>query len=509
MKKTLVEKTGNKLQFRFPLFGQYVRLSAVKKLTNFGTADTIPYLVDALGSFDLKLADAALKFLLSLKNQNAIDAFCKIWYDSRNKRLDEIITSQKYIAEKPLDIRVVTALKAGKTEICDNAASVGYLVALLSDKDLVISLNAKKNLRTLKNKDAMDALCQGIITGTLDAAIPIAIEAGFQPKPIGIRCMFYVITGQVEKYLELDFEFQYFRPEYQAASEAIQQRVRSAIQQSNDHRLMGLFGEVRKKMVAKDLTIHEAQLMLNIYTRNKQSEEIFALLFFAPLSLVVSAIDELDKAKWQPKDDDRTILMENLLKTRKTMGNKLETLPEPEVALGPVFQKWVETGRKEYAIKTEKQLREHLNSGTPPEAVSALSALVAKNMIQPADHDRFKKHPHWLVRMAYAALLPFEVEEKKILKEGGKYWIEKIPAILSYELMQVKPVNLTPEDLIQLSLKIENSGKGAGVVKNLALILVQLSGYILRNTIAIGSYEKQIEDTAIAIDSTSSLQKLK
>ena len=67
MKKNQVEKTGQKLQFRFALIGQYVRLSAVKKLTDFGTADTIPYLIDALGSFDLKVADAALKSLHSLK----------------------------------------------------------------------------------------------------------------------------------------------------------------------------------------------------------------------------------------------------------------------------------------------------------------------------------------------------------------------------------------------------------------------------------------------------------
>ncbi len=470
-------------------------------------AASVEFLVTLLSDKDPKISQNAEKAIRTLKNKDAIDTFCNIWYNTREKRLDNILTAEKYIAEKPLNIRVATALKAGKTELCDNADSIEFLLALFSDKDLVISQNAEKALRSLKNKDAIAALCQGIISGILDDARAIALDAGFQPKPIGMRCLYFVITGQIEKYLELDFEFQYLRPEYQAACDAIQLRVRSAIQQSNDHRLMGLFGEVRKKFVAKDLTLHEAQLMLDIYARNKQPEEIFALLFFAPLPVIVNAIDALSKAKWQPHDDDRTILMENLVKTRKTLGNKPETFPDPEVVLGPVFQKWIEIGRKQYVLKTEVQLREYINSGTPPEAVSALSALVAKNKLQPADHDIFKKHPHWLVRMAYMALCTVGVEEKEISKEGGVYWIEKIHSILSYELMQVKPVNLTPDDLNQLSLKIENAGKSAESVKNWALLLVVLSGYILRNTIAIGSYEKQIEDTAIGIDTTSSTHK--
>ena len=422
MKKTQVEKTGQKLQFRFPLIGQYVRLSAVKKLTDFGTADTISYLVEALKSFDSKVVEASLKTLCSLKN-----------------------------------------------------------------------------------KDAIDTLCQGIITGKWDEVRSLVLSADYEPKPIGMRCMFFVITGQVEKYLELDFEFQYLRPEYQAASDDIQQKVRNAIQQSKDHRLMGLFGEVRKKIVAKDLTQKEAQLMLDIYARNKQSEEIFALLFFAPLPVIVNAIDALSQAKWKPYGDERVILLENLVNTRKTMGNKPETFPEPEVALGPVFQKWIETGRKEYASKLEQQLREHINIGTPAEAVTALSALATNKWFRPDDHNKFINHPHWMVRIAYVAIGDIKPDilfsENPVSIEGGEYWIKNmVPSLLSKALLQLKPVSLTPDSLNLLVEGIENAGESANTIKNLASILVLLSGYILRNTIVIGSYEKQIEDTLIGID---------
>jgi hypothetical protein len=382
--------------------------------------------------------------------------------------------------------------------------TIRYVTDALKSKDNEVVEVARIAIHSLKNQGAVDILCEGIIDGTMNAAQAVAIEANLQPKTIGRRCLFFVITGQVEKYLELDFEFQYLRPEYHAAPEAIQQRVRTAIQQSNDHRLMGLFGEVRKKFVAKELTEHEAELMLDVYARNRQMEEIFALLFFAPLPVTVKAIDAIMQAGWQPREDESRELIASLLKIRKTVGEKPQLPPEPEVALGPVFQKWIETGRKEYISKTDQQLRDILKTGVPPEAVAALAALAAKNLLQPGEHEALLKHTHWLVRMAYIALDEIKPEtifaDNPVSVEGGGHWINSIvPHFLSKTFFQLKPVNLTPDRLQQLSTAIENAGKNTNSLKNWALLLTQLSGFTLRNTIVIGSYEKQIEDTTISI----------
>jgi hypothetical protein len=384
------------------------------------------------------------------------------------------------------------------------AETVPHVIAALKLTDGKVAEVARIAILSLKNQGEIEVLCEGIIDGTMAAAQVLAIEVKFQPKAIGRRCLFFVITGQVEKYLELDFEFQYLRPEYQAAPENIQQRVRTAIQQSNDNRLMGLFGEVRKKFVAKELTEHEAELMLDVYARNRQMEEIFALLFFSPVSLVVKAIDVLTSSGWQPADDDRRDLMNSLIAARKTLSEKPELPPEPEVALGPVFQKWIETGRKEYISKTEQQLSDILKTGTPPEAVAALAALAANNLLQPSDHEALVKHPHWLVRMAYIALGSIKPEtifaDNTVSVEGGEHWIKSMtPYLLSKTFFQLKPVSLTPDRLQQLSTAIENAGKESNSLKNWAMLLVQLSGFTLRNTITIGNYEKQIEDTAISI----------
>lgn len=587
MNSSEIEKVGKNLQNRFLLFGHFIRMAAVKKLVSDLSPESIPHLVIAMTLLDPKVAHAALQSLGNIKNQPSIDEFCRIWFEGRDKAIENIIISSKYVASEPLEIRVATALKTGKTELCDKVPLVEFLVKFLADKDATISTNAQIALRLLKDQDAIDAFCQtwyskrdshlekielsskyvaskpleiriatalktgktglcdnissfefllkfqndkdfqmsknskialrsfknqetieffcdNIIDGKLDVAKSIAVEMNYLPAQVSRRCLFLVITGQIEKYFDLDHEFQYLRAEYQAAPEELQQRIRSVIQQSGDHRLIGLFGEVRKKFVAKDLTEHEADLMLEVYARNKQTEEIFALLFFAPLTVVVKAIDVLMSSRWQPLDEDRRELWKNLIHARQSMGYKPQLPPEPEVALGSVFKKWFETGRKDYTSKPEIELREYVKTGTPLEAVAALVALSAKNLIKPNDHEKLKNHPHWLVRMAYLAsgyLIPEDIFSNKTVScEGGEYWIEKmVPSFMATAFLQLKPVNITPDRLQQLASFIANAGKNTNDMIQWATLLTLLAGYTLRNLISIGKYEKQIEDTAITL----------
>jgi HEAT repeat protein len=474
------------------------------KLALCDNEGSVEFLVKFLSYQDAGISQNAKKALFLLKNPGAVDAFCNTWYKTRDKVLDEILAATNYLAEKPLETKVATALKAGKLTLCDNEAAVEFLIKFLSDKDAGISQNAKKALLSLNNQGAVDAFCEGIINGTFTAVQDVAKEANFQPKAIGRRCLFFVITGQVEKYLELDFEFQYLRTEYQAAPDNIQQRVRAAIQQSNDNRLMGLFGEVRKKFVAKELTEHEAELMLDVYTRNRQMEEIFALLFFAPLKVTVKALDVLLKASWSPADDERLRFFNELVKINNEMGENLLLADMPEVALGPVFKKWFNTARKKYRRKSEKELRELVKTDNPPIVIKALTALNEKRLLNKKEKEDLTCHPHWLVRMAFASPEDFMPEmmfsKKKVeVNGGGDYWLANSQKIYAELLLKQRAANVNPTFLHQLSTAIENAGKNTNSLKNWALLLTKLAGYTLRNTIAIGSYEKQIEDTAISI----------
>jgi len=501
-----IEKSAKNLNFRFPIIGHLIRMNAVKKLAAIGTIEVIPHLIGALKGQDFELQEFSNHALRNLKNQEAIDFLCKTWFETREENLDRIISEKKYIAQKPVEVRTATALKAGKTELCDNADSVGSVVKCLSEKDLALKKNAEKTLRNLKNQEAIDALCNGITDGSYEPARAIVMECGYKPKEIGRRCLFYVITGQTEEYFDLDFEFEHLRAEYMAAPEPVQQRIRTAIQQSGDHRLMGMFGEVRRRFVAKDLTGHEAELMLDVYARNRQWEEIFALLFFAPLTVVFKALSEMKKHGWHPLDEDRKDLFDNLLKVINAMGEKPELPPEPDAVLGSVFEKWIAEGKhKTWTGKNEAVLRDAFKNGIPADAIRALSAMNEKNLLNNDDRQFAAKHPHWMLRLVYFSLQKHDIEFifsiESIFPEDNAHWIKELtPAMIARNFTLLKAIKLNPSHVHELSEAIsKQKAENTGNMFRWANLIFLLSAFYHKNAIIVGKYEEKLIMTDISL----------
>jgi hypothetical protein len=373
----------------------------------------------------------------------------------------------------------------------------------MDDGDIQIKENAKKALLSLHDREAIDFLCEGILQGKYEQAKEIVILKGYVPSNVSRRSLFLVLNGQIEQYFELDFEFEHLRAEYLASPPELQQRIRIVIQESNDPRLMGLFGEVRRRIIAKDLTEHEAGLMLEIYTRNKQFAEVFALLFFAPLAVVPDAISTLVREGWQPSEEVEQTLFSELVKVRAQMDEKPVHPDEPEVALGPVFTKWVEKGKREYISKPENELRTILKNGIPPEAVAALSAMITLKLANDEDRKFVSNHPHWLVRMAVPVLAETRPELlltiPSELSGGGEYWLQNSPRYTAKKFLQLHAASMNPEMLQELSKATGNRGNLAETMNIWRILLLLLGGYTLRNIIAIGAYEKQIDDSAISL----------
>lgn len=501
MHKKELEQLEKNLKSKIPLLGKSIRMTAIKRLVEVKTPDVVPYLVRAASSFDAKVAEIAADALKNLNNQHSIDALCKIWFEARNEATGAVISAAAHIATTPLELKVATALKSGKQQILDNPDCIRFLVRFLSDPDVDLRSNAEVILRSLQKRASVEVLCEGVISGEFDDAKNLALEMKYLPASNGRRCVFYVITGQIEKYLELDFEFLFLRPEYEAASSELQNRIRNAILRSNDKRLIGLFGEVRKKFVAKALTAIESELMINVYARNNQLEELFALMFFIPVITVLKALDVFSKTSWKPTDESNRDLLNTLLEIYQNYQNA-SPVPEAEVVPGKLINKWIEEGRKQEALqKPEDVLRNTFLNGIPAEAVVAMTTMLANQVFTPADHELAVKHPHWVVRLVYITMydhLPDTIfKPKPVSSEGGAYWCDKlVPALINDRLMQQRAVNLDPELLNGYNNALAKADEENHRIKCLGLILTQLAAFTLRNIIVIDTYEKIIEDSA-------------
>ncbi len=131
------------------------------KVANEG-AEMIAPLLEASEDTDSQIATEAIALLGELKNQQAIDAFCKEWAITRSERLTEALLRGQYVAASPVEVRVLTALKTGNWQKIanDGAEIVAPLIQACEDADNLIATEANALLGELGNQKAIDVLCQ-------------------------------------------------------------------------------------------------------------------------------------------------------------------------------------------------------------------------------------------------------------------------------------------------------------------------------------------------------------
>jgi HEAT repeat protein len=143
-------KYAGQLHSRIPLLGPRLRQEACRKLAEDSSSDVIPYLVEALRTDDSKvraMADAALR---ALKDAVAVDGLCTLWAKGRDEQLGRIVSECGYIARRPVELRVLSALKANRPELAgESEAAVKLLMGAEGDRDQdVATLNSTSNSNT-------------------------------------------------------------------------------------------------------------------------------------------------------------------------------------------------------------------------------------------------------------------------------------------------------------------------------------------------------------------------
>ena len=169
-----------------------VRVLTALKVGNFeaikhcGTEIVTPLLNALRRDKDLEIVDNAKKCTLLLTNSDAIDKICQDWMSTRDIALEQLISQAKYVALRPIKVRVLTALKIGNFESikhCGREIVTPLLNALRKDKDLEIVENARKCTLLLTSSDAIDIICQDWVS-TRDKTLERTIT---QAKYVALR----------------------------------------------------------------------------------------------------------------------------------------------------------------------------------------------------------------------------------------------------------------------------------------------------------------------------------
>ncbi|MBN2548050.1 MAG: WD40 repeat domain-containing protein [Anaerolineales bacterium] len=305
------------LYIRFPLLGGWIRRRAAQRLASLASPQAIAILAEASTRHpDRRVVDIARQAIEQANQPAAIDAVCRVWASSRDAWLTKHITQNSLVARRPIEVRLLTALKTGQADLVQRYKGeiILPLLQVCDDRDAQIARLALKTLNSLKNQAARNEVCRLVIEQDHPQARLAAIQSGYQPSDITQRGIFFFLTDQWQAYQELDFDQRLLRSVYQAAPAALRQRILEKIRQSGQ---VTILNALSVHEIAFE-TQEEAQSLASLLTSYQQWPRLWELVFEAHLPISLEILHTLASQTWLPEAEDERQMMSELVSLTST-----------------------------------------------------------------------------------------------------------------------------------------------------------------------------------------------
>ncbi|MBN1610354.1 MAG: hypothetical protein JW940_27245 [Polyangiaceae bacterium] len=469
------EKTSRKLArwarwvcSRIPLIGWILRALAIAGLcAHRNEAGAIAGLVAALGCGRAKIAGRARAALGSLENQQAVDELCATWARTRAAELDQILADSGYVASRPPELRILTALRFHDTIELRDAADVPLIAACLDDSDGRVRAAASRSLGALPPGALQDALCDIAIRNPSAAAARLCIEHGFRPRDEEHAALMLFVTRQLDAYFAEDDRFDMLRREYDRADPVVQDHVMQ-VARSGDRRCLGFFGG-RKRL--SDCTEAEIRVAIDSGLEHNDWERLWRAFLQMPLKHGMPLIDRFRTSGWQPGSAREQSLFKEVL-ALSANGTSGAVAPEQAKASISVFQRWVDAGSSaELRRVTTGELVQKLGQVTPPEGVTIVAALAPRSDLDDAARETIEHHEHWLVRLAGYACGAVRTNLARDKVDDPVHWVRELAQ--ASDVLEFWPVKATPTHLEQLGAAPAEAWTGKlGTARRLLRVLM-------------------------------------
>jgi hypothetical protein len=267
---------------------------AARRLARDAAPEAVGALADATAHAThdgvIAFAQAALA---KRTDQPAIDAICRVWRDTRNYELGDLISRRGWSASGPPALRALVALHTNRLDplAFETREAARALVEVADTEEPPIGTRAAEALTSLHQTAAREAVCQLAIEGGSPAALTAVLAAGYVPAEPADRALLLLLAGEYDRYAELDFDGSLLRAALAVAHQNV--RTRLARQAGEAGRPEWVRAVARPKELAA-LTYGEWETAAAILRRTDQPEELWRLALQAPPVLSARILRELD-----------------------------------------------------------------------------------------------------------------------------------------------------------------------------------------------------------------------
>lgn len=281
------------------------RRAAARHLARDRSPQAIRALAHALaGTRDERLRAIALDALDAVDDEETVDAVCSAWAATRSRRLADIIHRHKWVAARPPELRVLTALELNDLDAvtAGGAEVVNPLLRACEDRDPQIARHAHLALRTLTEPAARDALCARVIDRDDPLPRQVCLDAGYLPSDPGRRALYHFLTEQWADYEAVDFDHRLLRTAHRTADDSLRARIREAARRGGRSEWV----QVALADHREELSSDDWELTIALLNDRRDWHRMWALAQDAPAKWSARLLNRLAEENWAAdnKDDE-------------------------------------------------------------------------------------------------------------------------------------------------------------------------------------------------------------
>lgn len=279
-----------------------------------------PLAIQALASAVMGADDVtrrAARAALADLEQGTIDSVCEQWVRSRHRALGALVAQSGWVAAKPTDVRVATALLSGRPEALsdDGPEIVPLLLSAAHGRRGTSEVqHARRALELLTNPVTQEALCRDVIDNDDPVAAEAARSGGFAPADPTDRALFFFLTRQWDRYEDLDFDQGLLQAAYAVADPSLRERLAACARADGRREWVAVVATGRRGRRLGDMTDREWETALAVLARSKRWEEVWRLAQDSSAKWAARYLARLGDAGWTPPDRNDRAAYTSLLR---------------------------------------------------------------------------------------------------------------------------------------------------------------------------------------------------
>ena len=269
------------------------------------SSEMVPALIRSLHDMDPDIAAQARRCLPLLQNEAAINVVCQQWQQTRSPELLEILRDGQMIATRPIELRLMTAIQTGRSQLARQTTAEGipHLFNLTRDPDPQLAQAARDALMALEKPASQAALCMLAVNQNLPQALEIALAANYRPTRPEQLALFLFLAGLWSEYESLDFDNRLMQAAYETAQPALRQRIASQVQRSGNSAYLTILAGVDYRSNTAQLSADEIRMLVEMLAENREWTRLWSLVHLVPLPWSITILQKLAQESWKPENE--------------------------------------------------------------------------------------------------------------------------------------------------------------------------------------------------------------